>query len=230
MEDSNRVDCAFYKHVESDEEIQFLKELFDENDILYEISTATELIDNTIVGKGLFSKYTLKLLPGDFAKANELIKSQNETRDIDIEDFRHLKDLTNEELIEILKFPEEWTSESEIVAWKILRSRNHEISKEEIQLFKNKQEEILNKGKQVPIWIQAAYFGSIVIGVYLHIILVMAGIGMGYYYAYGTEISRDGKKRYVYDVNARSGGKIILFTGIIAIIIQIVFLFKIYII
>lgn len=217
----------YFRNIEFDSELEELTSILEKNNIYYEVSSAETIIDEVIVGSAMFAKYTLKLLPKDFSVANEYIKQEAIAKEIRIEDFNHLTALSDDELFEILKNPEEWSVEAEIVARKILSLRNVIINEEDISSHKQKKAFERKKGKSVSFKIQLLYFLCIVIGFYIGIIFMIAGLGMGYYYSYGTITDSLGNKQYIYDEKARHYGKLILWGGIICFIIQLYLLFNI---
>lgn len=217
----------FFRHIELDTEIEELKIIFEQNDIHYEVFSADVIIDKAIVGTPLFAKYTLKILPKDFKLANGLILELNSTKEIRIEDFEYLTELSNNELYSIIENPQEWSSESEIVARKILCKRGIEVSEDEIIEIRKKSKIKFENGKSVPLIIQFFYFLAIILRFYINIILILAGVGMGYYYAFGKNTDDNGEKFYVYDKKARKMGQFILYGGIFCFFVQLYLLFKI---
>ena len=217
----------FYRHIELETELEEITILLSANNIDFEISTNEVIIDKVIVGSKLLPKYTLKIFSKDFLRANQLIREHKENKEIHIEDYAHLKALTNEELIEIILNPEEWSIESEIVSRKILNSRGISVPEDRILTTKKEKKEKFIEGKAVSTKTQFLYFISILVGFYLGIIFIIAGIGMGYYYAYGTITDNEGDKYYVYNDNARKNGKLILYGGIVCCLIQLYLMFTI---
>ncbi|MCB9310884.1 MAG: hypothetical protein H6567_12570 [Lewinellaceae bacterium] len=219
----------FFRNIETDSELDELISILEKNNIYYEVSSAETIVDKLIVGSGMLAKYTLKLLPKDFNATNEYIKQEALAKGIRIEDFDHLSALSDDELFEILKNPDEWSVEAEIVARKILSNRNVKIIEEDISNYKLNKTLDRKKGKSVSFIIQFLYFLCIAIGFYFGIIFLIAGIAMGYYYTYGTVTDSQGNKHYVYDEKARHNGKLILWGGIISFVIQMYLIIKIYI-
>ena len=211
----------FYKHVEQEAELEELKEILTANNLYYEISTPKILIDSSIVGHTLVPKYTIKLLPADFEEANEVIHKAYKAS-LKIEDFPHLAELSNTELRAILTNSSDWSMESEIIARKLLESRNIELSEDEIISLKEMNNESVRQGKKVPVGLQFAYFIAIQFGFYFGIIFFIAGIVMGAYYSFGKTTDKHGIKHFVYDKRARLGGHFILYGGIIALVIQLI--------
>lgn len=219
---------AFYRHIELDSELEEIKALFEANDIVYEVSSADVILDKVIVGNGMFSKYTLKILPTDFKRADTIISQHNSQKDINVEDFPHLTELTNEELYNILEKPKEWSSEAEVVAKKILQSRGVSVTQEDINQIRDQKIAKIRAGKSVPLYIQLMYFLSIAAGFYFGMIFIIAGIGMGYYYAYGTSIDSHGEKYFVYDEKARQIGMYILYGGLICLVVHVIILYQVF--
>lgn len=220
------MNTEFYKHIELDSELEEIISLLNQNNIPFEVFSADVIIDKSIVGTGFFPKYTLKLLPKDFQRANQIIREENEKKDIRVEDYKHISQLSDEELYSILENPSEWTNEAEIVARKILHAKGINISESELTQRKELLNQKLKKGKSVSIGIQILYFLIVIFGIYFHIILVFAGIIMGYYYTYGKDTDCQGEKYYIYDEKARRNGRIILYGGIIGFIIHVIVLVK----
>lgn len=217
----------FYKHVELDSEIEELKSLLNEHNIAYEVSSAEVIIDKAIIGEGLFAKYTVKLHPHDFEKVNKLLRDHADNIEVSIDDFPHLRDLSNDELIDILVYPKDWSIESGAVAKKILDSRSCHISDQEIKNLRERSFAKQRTGKSVSFGAQVFYFLSIVFfGFYASALFFVAGVAMGYYYSYGKATDPEGQKYYVYDEPARRIGKFILYGGLGCLFLQIYLLDK----
>lgn len=215
----------FYKHIEQEAEMQEIEALLKENRITYKLSSAKPILDSVIVGEGLFPKYTLKLLPGDFERVNQLLRSHYEQKAFEISDYPQLSELTNEELLEILQKPEEWSIESEIVARKILQSRDYPIEDAYIKVLRDEHLAETRRGKRVSPYFQLLYLLAVFLGFYISILFLVPAVGMGYYYAYGKATDPHGKRYFVYDERARNIGKLILYGGIIIFLVQIYLLY-----
>jgi len=216
----------FYRNFELESEMEKVKNLFDQHSIEFEATSVETIIDEVFVGKGMIPKFTIKLKTQDFKRASEILKKQAENEMDLYGGFEHLNELTDEELTEIVLKPYEWSIESEIAAKKILKARGVEISEQEIKDHKFNFQREFFKGKSVHIGIQLAYFVAIILGFYIHIVFIIAGLGMGYYYAYGKTTDREGNRYYLYDKRAREIGKFIFVGGIIAFVIQLYLLYR----
>lgn len=164
----------FYKHIELDTDLKEIESVLKANNMQYEVSSAGPIIDSVIVGNGMFAKYTLKLMPSDFEKANALLKQLTEEKSIQIEDYKHLTALTNDELLEILAKPEEWSLESESVAKKILQSRDYTVTDTALQQLRKAHAIEVKKRESTPIVTQLIY-----------VLLILACLFLGYVFIVG---------------------------------------------
>lgn len=206
----------FYRHYANKEELENVKRLLNRHMIPYEVSTPDTLLDSSIVGDKLFAAYTLKLLPTDFEEVNGILRKEAE--DIDLNDFNHLDALSIDELKEILLNSDEWSVESEAAAKKILRLRGVVFLDKEIAALKASKELALSQGKSVAIGIQFAYFIAIIVGCFFGVIFIIAGVAMGFYYAFGKKVNKYGQREYIYDKKARNIGFLIVLFGIPSLI------------
>ena len=216
----------FYRHVASSEEIDRIKAVFNENLISYEIDSPNTIIDESIIGKGLLPKFTIKLKEEDFQKANILLE-KNIADNFDLHnDFTHFNDFTNEELLEIINKSDEWSIESVVASKRILESRGVQITEDEILALKEERNVEIRQGKQASSIVQIGYFLAIFLGLYLGTIFIVAGIAMGYYYSFGKSTDMFGQKYFVYNERSRRNGNFIFYGGIIGLVIQIYLLFS----
>jgi len=215
----------YYRSFESKENAKAFTEFLTENEVEFLVDSPEVLIDKSIVGTGFLPKITLKIKSQDFEKVNELIAAQVEDTDIAAEG-DYLNELNNEELIDILKNPDEWSIEDGIVAKKILAERGITYSDTEISTFKNDKLQQIRVGKKASPLTLILYFLCILVGFYIGIFFTLAGIGMGYYYGYGTSTDINGKKYFAYDKETQRYGKIILYVGLVGFIVQLFLLYR----
>jgi hypothetical protein len=215
----------YYRSFESKENAKVFTEFLTENEVEFLVDSPEVLIDKSIVGTGFLPKITLKIKSQDFEKVNELIAAQVEDTDIAAEG-DYLNELNNEELTDILKNPDEWSIEDGIVAKKILAERGITYSDTEISTFKNDKLQQIRVGKKASPLTLILYFLCILVGFYIGIFFTLAGIGMGYYYGYGTSTDINGKKYFAYDKETQRYGKIILYVGLVGFIVQLLLLYR----
>jgi hypothetical protein len=215
----------YYRSFESKENAKAFTEFLTENEVEFLVDSPEVLIDKSIVGTGFLPKITLKIKSQDFEKVNELIAAQVEDTDIAAEG-DYLNELNDEELTDILKNPDEWSIEDGIVAIKILAERGITYSDTEISTFKNDKLQQIRVGKKASPLTLILYFLCILVGFYIGIFFTLAGIGMGYYYGYGTSTDINGKKYFAYDKETQRYGKIILYVGLVGFIVQLLLLYR----
>jgi hypothetical protein len=215
----------YYRSFESKENAKAFTEFLTENEVEFLVDSPEVLIDKSIVGTGFLPKITLKIKSQDFEKVNELIAAQVEDTDIAAEG-DYLNELNDEELTDILKNPDEWSIEDGIVAKKILAERGITYSDTEISTFKNDKLQQIRVGKKASPLTLILYFLCILVGFYIGIFFTLAGIGMGYYYGYGTSTDINGKKYFAYDKETQRYGKIILYVGLVGFIVQLLLLYR----
>jgi hypothetical protein len=215
----------YYRSFESKENAKAFTEFLTENEVEFLVDSPEVLIDKSIVGTGFLPKITLKIKSQDFEKVSELIAAQVEDTDIAAEG-DYLNELNDEELTDILKNPDEWSIEDGIVAKKILAERGITYSDTEIATFKNDKLQQIRVGKKASPLTLILYFLSILVGFYIGILFTLAGIGMGYYYGYGTSTDINGKKYFAYDKETQRYGKIILYVGLVGFIVQLLLLYR----
>jgi LPS O-antigen subunit length determinant protein (WzzB/FepE family) len=215
----------YYRSFENEENAKEFTDFLTENEVGFLLDSPEVLIDKSIVGTGFLPKITLKIKSQDFKKVNDLIAAQIEDTDIAAEG-DYLNDLNNEELTDILKNPDEWSIEDRIVAKKILVERGITYSDTEISTFKNDKLQQIRAGKKASPLTLILYFLCILVGFYVGIFFTLAGIGMGYYYGYGTSTDINGEKYFAYDKETQRYGKIILYVGLVGFFIQLFLLYR----
>lgn len=218
----------FYKDfVALDDAKEFLKLLYD-HDIPYSAEVPELLIDQAIVGTGMLPLAIVKLLPEDFKRANALLESQlADASYADVEE-HYLNQLSDAELLAIFEKPDEWSVEDAAVAKIILRERGVGPSDEAIRQMRDARMAEIQHGRKGNRLMMLFYFLSIILVIVVHPIFFVAGVGMGYYYGYGTSVDPDGNRHFVFEPQTRFYGKVILYGGIAVLIVELLILFHIF--
>jgi len=212
---------SFYRDFMNVEEARAITSMLEENKIPFRLESSDTVIDKAIVGNGLLPKAVLKLLPDDFRRVNQLISVQYQDLSYaDVKD-HYLNDLDNEELEEIFEKQDEWTIENVNIARIILEERGIVVEEEEIKEQRAERLESIRAGKAGSKFWMSAYFLALISGLFISIILVVAGLGMSFYYAYGRSTDADGNQHFVYDENTRFLGTIMLYGGMAMLIVEI---------
>lgn len=211
-------DFQFYKSFHQQENAEEYLFLLKENNIPYLVASAQALLDETIVGTGLMPKIVLKVLPEDFQKIAYLIEEELSHPDLNLKD-HYLNQLNDDELMNIFNYPDEWTVEDGIIAQRLLEQRGKGISREDVRLLQKRRFEIIQKGKAVSPLIIGLYFIGVILGLYIHFILIIAGLSMAYYYANNKSIDPNGVKYYTFDEQTRKYGSYLMYASIAVLLV-----------
>lgn len=216
----------FFRDFHNIDEAKNFIAILEENDILYLAETSETILDESIVGTGLLPKAIIKLLPEDFKTVNAILNEQFQQLEYwDIRD-HHLNELDDNELKEILERPDEWAIEDTSIAKLILNERGIQLSDQDILNLRKERLKDIRKGKKGDkIWM-VLYFLFIPLGLIVSEFFTIAGIGMGYYYAYGKNTDIDGHRYHTFDEETRKYGKVILFGGLISLLFIVLIFFK----
>jgi len=103
------------------------------NSIPYQQEDNTSTFDLTFSNNALTQEYIIKLRGADFDKANEVLKLLAEKELSEVSEDHYLYSFTNDELIDIVKKPDEWNSLDYQLAQKLLKERGIEVNVESIK-------------------------------------------------------------------------------------------------
>ena len=192
-------------------------------------------VDVTFFGNRLSDEIELKVHKGHFEKANKLLEKEAEIMLEDVPMDHYLFGFTNEELIEILQKPDEWSVIDYQLAQKILGSRGEKMSEEMIATFKEARlKELAKPEKGQKGWITLGYAAAILGGLFgvfailgglfgvFAILSGLFGVFIGWYLYSFKKTLPDGRKVFAHTKKDRTQGKNILFVGIVFLIIYFV--------
>ncbi|PHI20633.1 hypothetical protein CEQ90_06135 [Lewinellaceae bacterium SD302] len=205
----------FYRNFYDEAAALDFADFLTENGIPSAIERPEALVDSNFVGSTLLPLAIIKIRSQDFEKANRLlIQSVNDLSDEDVEN-SHLNHYDTESLRGIFSSTDDWNIEETYLAKRILAQRGITISKEKLEASLQQRVSEIQAGKSANrLWI-FVYMLFATVGQFLSIILPIAAIGMGYYYAYGKETDLNGNKHFSYDASSRLLGRILLFGGLV---------------
>ncbi len=213
----------FYRNFMNVEEAQAFGALLQQHDILYQLETSGTVIDSAIVGNGLVPKAVIKILARDFRTVNRIIAEQVRNADETVIQDHYLNQLNDTELLDIIKKQDEWSAEDISVAQVLLSDRGIPISPSEIERFRQERLTEIRSGKEASMTWVVLYSLGIVVGMFISLIFVGAGIGMGYYYAHGKATDIDGKKYFVFRPRTRLIGTFMFYGGLVFLVLQLIF-------
>jgi hypothetical protein len=187
---------SFFTEDEATSVIDPLKE----NGIDYQLERSKELLDRAFIGDNLEKKIFLKIRSSDFFKANEILDARILQNITALEKDYYLFSFTNDELIEILRKPDEWSRQDFLIARKILDERGQHINEEVIKDLKSKRINELSREESEPTF-------TIITGYILALIFSIVGLFFGLTFLTAKKNIPNGKKVFTYSRNTRKHGR-----------------------
>ncbi len=170
--------------------------------------------DVTFANNEILHIYYVKIKQEDFKKADELLmNSIMETDQQPIGDY-YLFSFSNEELIDVLKSPDEWNAFDLYWAKKILASKGIELTEEELEQQKTKRIEELKKPWILDkLWLFCAFSLWVVALGFVHIYAAIAVIFISSYISFSKKTMPDGQRVMAFSDTDRLLGKVCLAAG-----------------
>lgn len=186
-----------------------LIELLKTHNIQYTLEDASTQFDVTFANNTLDKEVHIKLLPEDFERTEKLlIKKEKDLTINDIPKDYHLLEFSNEELIEVLMKPDEWSSIDYNLSQRILENRGKPVDPEFIETLRKKRNEELSKPEESQKnWIYAGYIFALLGG--------LLGLFIGWHLLTFKKTLPNGERIYGYVESDRRNGRNILVIGII---------------
>jgi len=196
----------------TEDEAAYTIQQFRENGIDYRLDRSKELLDRAFIGENLEKKFFLKIKSSDFTKANQVLDARILQNITALEKDYYLFSFTNEELIEILRKPDEWSRQDFLIARKILDERGEHISEDVINDLKSKRINELGREESEPIL-------SIIAGYILALLVSIVGLFFGLAFLTAKKNIPNGKKVFTYSKSTRKHGRNIVILSAISLFI-----------
>lgn len=185
------------------------------NNIPYFVEDASPSFDVTFSGNTFEKEVHIKLKQSDFESTEELLLNNTQVAIDQLPKDYYLLEFTNEELIEILMKPDEWSPTDYSLSQQILKERGKEVDAEFISTLKKKRNEELSKPeKSQKNWIYAGYIFALLGG--------LLGIFIGWHLMTFKKTLPNGQRAYGYVESDRKNGRIILILGLIFLTISLI--------
>lgn len=187
----------------SKEEALPLLELLNREGVHCTIEKTRVGLDKVIIGDENAPDFHLKILPEDFEKANRIIDAAIEQRITEVEPDYYLYSFTDDELLEIIRKPDEWNNQDVILSRLLLAERGIPITKEAVKQIRSERiRELGQPEKQQTASVWSGYF--------LAVFFSVIGIFYSLYMMTAKKILPDGRKAFVYDKSSRDHFRIML--------------------
>lgn len=207
---------TFQKFSEIDE-AEELAALLLENAVEVQIEKAAPGVDVTFSGNTSQNETLIKIRQSDFEKANEILEKQAELLVDQFPDTHYLFEFTDDELMEILEKPDEWSKEDHLLSQKILNQRGREISKEKVEeLWQKRIDDIRKPEKGKTAWLVFGYISAILGG--------LLGMLIGWVHWTLKKTDPTGQQIFAYDEKTRKTGKQIFLLGVVFAVVWLVVL------
>jgi hypothetical protein len=171
--------------------------------------------DVTFANNEILHLYYVKIKQEDFKKVDELLmNSIMENDQQPIGDY-YLFSFSNDELIDVLKSPDEWNAFDMHWARKILASKGIELNEDELRHAKAKRIEELEKPWILDkLWLLCAFSLSVVAFWFIHIYVAAAVIFISSYISFSKKTMPDGQRVMAFSDTDRLLGKVVLVAAI----------------
>jgi hypothetical protein len=158
----------------------------------------------------------------DFDKAEQALLAEAKKNALIIDKDHYLSSFTDDELMEILEKPDEWSEADYIAAQALLKSHGKSITEEDIKRMNAARLEELRKPVAAEnIWIALGYLFAVVGG--------LGGLIMGYLFMTTKKLLPNGERVYAYDEYTRKSGRNIFIFGVAAFAVTLIsFLIRTY--
>jgi hypothetical protein len=194
----------------TEDEAASIIEPLKENGIDYQLERSKELLDRAFIGDNLEKKVFLKIKSSDFSKANEILNARILQNITALEKDYYLFSFTNDELIEILRRPDEWSRQDFLIARKILEERGQPINEEVIKDLKSKRINELSREESEPT-------STIIAGYILALLFSLVGLFFGLTFLAAKKNIPNGKKVFTYSRNTRKHGRNIVILSAVSL-------------
>jgi hypothetical protein len=207
-----------FKKFNNPEEAGVLIELLKKNSVDYELSTVKPTEDIIFAGNTMIEELEINIKPEDFEKAEKLFEDIEEIKAESLDKDYYLFEFSNDELLDLLKNPDEWSLNDYHWAREILKQRGMELDQVTVDKWKNARLENLSQTETVTMkYLVLAWFFCLTGG--------FIGIFMGRHLSSYMKTLPNGQKMYAFDEKGRKLGYRISIAGIVCLLVWIVMLF-----
>ena len=203
-----------YRNYQTLEEAQEIVPILEAEQISYEIEDSSRAVSDFIIGQDTKFNILLKIKPEDFERANALLGTYAAGLVKDTDPDHYLFGFENQELLEIITEPDNWSEYDFHLAKRILNDRGIPITSELEATFQQKRKtELLEKAKPNQTLVVLGYLSAFLGGA--------IGIAVGLNLWTMKKTLPNGERVYVYAEKDRRQGQIITILGIVVLLASV---------
>lgn len=172
--------------------------------------------DASFANNEFLNIYYIKLRQEDFKRADEiLMRSVSESKEEPVGDY-YLLSFSNEELMDVLKKPDEWNEFDRYWAKKILEKKGIDIKLEDLEQARlQRLAELKHPWTLDKLWIICAIALWVAAFWFIHVFAAVAVIFIGGYIALSKKTMPDGQRVKAFSAGDRLIGKFVLAAGLL---------------
>lgn len=203
-----------FKRFSSEGEAKQIALFLKRNDVEIQLTLSAPNVDLSFSGDTSQNQYELRISSNDFDRARLLLEKEADINLEDVDENHYLYDFTNNELLEILEKPDEWSELDVVLARKLLSSRGKYITDEEVKQLRQGRVENLAKPEKVDwFWIAVGYCTALMGG--------LLGMTIGYFIWNQRKVLPNGAKVHTYANDDREHGKWMFLVGCSVLILSL---------
>jgi hypothetical protein len=194
---------ATYSKFHSKEEAEVFTRQLLEAGIYHELEVERDVLDKVYTGQTLDPMIAVKVPVSEFNRVNSLVEQDVALNTAQIAPDYYLFQFTNEELVDVLKNPDEWNQFDRSLAKKLLAERNVDPA-------------VVQVNDPPPNYTPARLTAPLLAMEYLLAVTVaFAGIVIGLATLFATKTLRNGNPVPIYDAYTRNHAKVLVAIGVI---------------
>ncbi|MCB9232211.1 MAG: hypothetical protein H6581_11135 [Bacteroidia bacterium] len=203
----NQEEFTTFKKTPELEEAERIVSVFREFGLEFELADNVPSLAPVFLGDTPTKFIEIKIRPGDFEWAKELLGDSDEVSLDEVPADYYLLEYSNEELYEVLQKEDEWNEFDLNLAKKLLQSRGKPVNEQMIRTFQSSRLEELREPEKVrKVWIVAGLLLALVGG--------FLGIAIGWALWQNRNRLPNGEKVWTYSEPDRKMGKIMFYLGV----------------
>lgn len=207
-----------YQSFGSEEEVEAFTMILDGGEVEHLVEPIPQQADSVFGGGGQPQpKFRIKVPADEFGRVEELLEARAREVIDSVPDDHYLNEFTDEELIDVLRKPDEWSKQDILMSVILLKKHGTDITQEQIDQYR--EERIVELDNPVK-----GRAGMLILGLIFSLTGGVIGLLIGWYHWRTSKTAIAGDKVPMFDEKTRSYGKSIFWIGIISMIGWIAFM------